>query len=92
MDMHHGVGMLLLAAVAGYWLLERALKQRGRMKPFGQLLSAFIITVSLIGVVCKVAYYSCDQYGHYRHGKGKSGWSCPYTAKTASPVLPDASE
>ncbi len=84
--MHYGVGMLLVAAVAGYWLLERALKQRGRMKQFGQLLSAFILTVSIVGVVCKLTYLSYGKYGCYRMGKGKSGWSCPYTAKKASPV------
>ena len=84
--MYHGVGMLLLTAVAGYWLMERALKQHGRMKQFGKLLSAFIITVSLLGVVCQAAKISSGKYSHYRMDKGGSGWSCPFAAKKASPL------
>lgn len=84
--MYHSVGIFLLTAVAGYWLMERALKQRGRMKQFGQLLSAFIITVSIVGVICKVTLISSGDYSHYRMGKGSSGWSCPFAAKKASQV------
>ncbi len=89
--MYHSVGMLLITAVAGYWLLERALKQRGRMKHFGQFLSVFIIVVSILGVVCSLAHVSSGKYGCYRIGKGESGWSCPYAAKKASP-LPSTSQ
>jgi len=85
--MNHSVGMLLIAAVAGYWLLERSIKQRGRMKPFGKLLSAFIITVSLIGVICQLTCVtSYGKFGNCRIGKGKTGWSCPLAHKQAAPA------
>ena len=51
---HYGVGVLLLTAVAGYWVLERAETHKGRLKRVGQLLGGFIIIVSLAGAVCRV--------------------------------------
>lgn len=77
--MSYGVGALLIAAVGGYWVLERAARQKGNLKKVGQLLGTVIIIVSLIGVVCKVWYTVKCPTGSI----GKGGW-CPYTPKASS--------
>ncbi len=78
--MMHGVGVLLLTAVAGYWVLERAATHKGELKKIGELVGGFIIVASLLGVAChawmlvsgKSAYCPVDKMG--------KGW-CPYTSK-----------
>ena len=52
--MGHGVGILLLTAVAGYWVLERAETHKGDLRRVGKVLGALIIAVSLIGIICTV--------------------------------------
>ena len=77
--MSYGVGALLIAAVGGYWVLERAARQKGNLKKVGQLLGTVIIIVSLIGVACKVwCTVKCPP-----GSMGKVGW-CPYTPKASS--------
>ena len=80
----HGVGLLLLSAVAGYWVLERSSVHKGELKRVGQLLGGLVIVVSLIGVVCTVACMAggmgCGSMGM---GKGMKGTSCPFTSKMA---------
>ena len=49
----HGLGILLLAAVAGYWVLERATGRRGQLQKVGLMLGSIVIVVSLLGVACK---------------------------------------
>ena len=79
--MVHGVGVLLLTSVGGYWVLERSATHKGQLKQLGQVLGGLIIVVSLIGIACQVVHViMCDgAYGMF--GKmGKGGW-CPYTSK-----------
>jgi hypothetical protein len=78
--MAHGVGILLLAAIGGYWLLERAEQHKGGLRRTGRLLAAFIIAVSVVGSLCKIA---CAGYGGKgwcpTHSMGKGG-SCPFSS------------
>ncbi|MBI4323445.1 MAG: hypothetical protein HY596_04125 [Candidatus Omnitrophica bacterium] len=79
-----GIGLLLLSAVAGYWVLERsATHPKKNLKRVGQAVGWFVILVSILGVACKV-------YG-LASGKGAycpSGSRCPFSSKmpAASPV------
>ena len=41
--MHGGTGFLLLGAVAGYWVLERAESHRGQLKQVGQVVVVVLI-------------------------------------------------
>jgi hypothetical protein len=75
--MSYGVGALLIAAVGGYWVLERAARQKGNLKKVGQVLGAVIILVSLIGVACKVWCITTCPTG----AMGKGRW-CPMTPKS----------
>jgi len=70
-----GAGILLLSAIGGYWVLERASGHRGRLKQVGQILGGLIIIVSLIGVACRVWGYTTGNAG---------GWQCPFAAKAPS--------
>ena len=54
MMMGHGVGILLLTAVAGYWVLERASAHKGQLQKVGFFVGSFVIVASLVGIVCKV--------------------------------------
>ena len=83
----YGAGMLLLAAVGGYWVLERSASHRGRLKQVGQLLGGLIIIVSLIGVSCHVWHLTTGKAGYSKWGKGCSHYYAPKT-----PVLPGASQ
>ena len=81
--MTHSVGVLLLAAVGGYWVLERAAAHKGGLKKVGQLLGSAIIVVSLVGVACKVWYAAACSVG----AMGKGGF-CPYTPKASTSSSP----
>lgn len=52
--MHGGTGLLLLGAVAGYWVLERADSHKGQLKKAGQVVGWVVIVTSLLGVACRV--------------------------------------
>lgn len=80
--MGHGVVGLLLTAIAGYWVLERAVTHKGRMRQVGQVLGALIILVSLVGVACHIwciAAGACSGSFSYRRS-GKAGF-CPFKMK-----------
>jgi hypothetical protein len=78
----YGVGALLIAAVGGYWVLERAARQKGNLKKVGQLLGAAIIIVSLIGVACRVvSAVNCPP------GSVGKGWFCPYPKGSAPSTM-----
>ena len=87
--MVHGTGVLLLAAVGGYWVLERAATHKGNLKNVGQLLGWLIILVSLAGVACRVWCLSTGKLGYGPMGMGK-GQYCPFIPKT--PASPPVSE
>jgi len=88
--MSSGIGVLLLTSVAGYWVLERASKHKGRLRRIGQILGAFIIIVSIAGSVCGVVGMSSGKYGCGYHGKaGKLGF-CPYSQKSFKSPVPDS--
>ncbi len=81
--MGHGVGVLLFAAVAGYWVLERAETHKGDLRRVGKGLGWLIIVVSLIGIVCKVWSYACPA-----GAMGKKSW-CPFSKfGSMSPIMP----
>lgn len=76
--MSHGAGVLLLASVAGYWVLERAEAHKGSLRRIGRLVGGFIIVVSLIGVACRVwTVVAC-------YGPLKNAY-CPFVSKGAPP-------
>jgi len=64
-----GIGLLLLTAVAGYWVLERASKHKGDLQKVGYALGSIVIVLSLFGVICQVWHVSSGK-GHY----GKMKW------------------
>ena len=77
--MAHGIGVLLLAAIGGYWVLERAASHKGNLKRVGQLLGTAIIVISLLGVACKAwCALKCPT------GSMGKGAFCPYTPKGSS--------
>ena len=71
--MHHSAAELLLAAVAGYWVLERAETHKGELKRVGRFLGGLIIVASLVGLVCRVWSLSaaCPL------GSMRKGGACP---------------
>ena len=80
--MAYGTGLLLLSAVAGYWVLERsATHNKGNLKRIGQAVGWFVILCSIVGIACKVySLASCPP--------GSKTWFCPFSPKTSSPVPP----
>ncbi len=85
----HGVEMLLLSTVAGYWVLERAETHKGQLRKVGQFLGGVIILVSLIGTICRVWYLISAATGSCPMDKTGKGWHCPFMSKTA-PRAPEA--
>lgn len=76
-----GSGTLLLAAIGGYWVLERAATHKGGLKQIGQLVGGLIIVTSLIGVACRV----------WAIATGKTSYDSiysPFTPKGAMPPSP----
>ena len=92
--MTHGVGILLLAAVAGYWVLERAAAHKGRLKQVGQLVGGLVIVMSLVGAVCTTICTATGSMGmcSMKRGMKAGGYTCPLTgasmpgAKSAPPA------
>ncbi len=52
--MHGGIAELLLAAVGGYWVLERASGQKGNLRKLGRLLGMGIIVLSFLSLICQM--------------------------------------
>ena len=78
--MTYGVGILLLTAIGGYWVLERASAHKGNLKRIWQLVGVAIIIISFIGVACRIWYAATCPTG----ATGK-GWFCPFASKGAVP-------
>ena len=76
--MHHGAVELLLGAVAGYWVLERAETHKGDLKKFGRFLGVLVILASLAGLVCRLWSMSaaCPL------GSMRKGAACPFGFKS----------
>ena len=80
--MYSSIGILLLAAVAGYFVLERASRQKGQLRQVGLLVGSVVIVVSLFGVGCKVWALTSGTLGCY------AGKMCPYSFKRAPSAIP----
>ncbi|MBI3291712.1 MAG: hypothetical protein HYZ73_02725 [Elusimicrobia bacterium] len=52
--MSGGIGVLLISAAVGYWVLIHAAKEKARLKSLGQLLGLVIIAVSLVMAASKL--------------------------------------
>ena len=83
----HGLGILMLAAVGGYWVLERSVNQRGQIKQVGQVLGTVIIALSLVGMGCWVwcvaTGKNCPMGGY---GMMQKGGMCPISGKSGPSV------
>lgn len=68
----------LLAAAAGYWVLERAEQHKQGLRRVGRWLGAAIIIIALIGVSCRILRRLTGSY--------------PFSASTSSRIrsLPPA--
>ena len=79
----HGLVGLLLTAVAGYWVLERASTHKGQLQKVGFFVGSLILVISFLGVICNV----------WCMGTGKTGM-CPFGGKMGrgaySPYTPPA--
>ena len=70
----HGIATLLLTAIGGYWVLERASAHKGQLKQVGYLLGSIIIVVSLVGVGKQIWFLrECQVPGGMRGMMGKMG-------------------
>ena len=72
-------GLLLLTAIGGYWVMERADAHKGQLKRVGTLLGSAIIVLSLLGIVVR-SWAACHWARH--HG---GGFSCPFMSKPEAP-------
>lgn len=61
------IAPLLITAAVGYWVLERAEHEKGRVRTIGRIVAALILLISAAGVACKV----------YAYSTGVKGWWCP---------------
>ena len=50
------IAPLLISAAAGYLVLERAERQRNRIKTVGRIVGWLIVIASFAGVLCRVCY------------------------------------
>lgn len=82
--MMHGTGLLLLSAVAGYWVLERSAAHKGQLKNLGQVIGWVVIVTSLVGMACKVFALTTGKAFCPIGGKGSS--FCPLTGKSVTDV------
>ncbi|MBI4355410.1 MAG: hypothetical protein HY597_03020 [Candidatus Omnitrophica bacterium] len=78
-------GLLLISAASGYWVLERASREKGTLKAVGQWVGAIIIFVSLTGVFCGV--YTIAKNRGWCPLPGKMG-ACPFMGTPDAPPAP----
>lgn len=76
----HGPGLLFVAAVAGYWVLERAETHgAGMLRGIGRFLGWFIILASVAAAAAQLSCSVC------RPGMMGKGGMCPFSQ--ARPAL-----
>lgn len=73
-------GLLLLTAIGGYWVMERADTHKGQLKRVGTLLGTAIIILSLFGIVVR-GWTVC----RWTRAHGGGGPACPFMPKPAGP-------
>ena len=73
------VAPFLIAAVAGYWVLERAERQRGRLQRIGRAIGWLVVLLSFAGVACGTYYKMSSACP-----PGKMG--CPFKGAPAMPL------
>ena len=83
MAMGHSTGILMLSAVAGYWVLERAESRKKGLKRAGRFVGWFVIICSVVGVACHVSSLIACGHG-YCPMPGKKAM-CPFTGKAGMP-------
>ncbi|MBI2105120.1 MAG: hypothetical protein HYT90_06070 [Candidatus Omnitrophica bacterium] len=82
----HGIGLLLVSVVAGYWVLERAETHKGDLRRVGKALGWLIIVASLIGIGCRVWGYATCPPG----AMGKKGFFCPFMKPSSATAVTPA--
>ena len=70
---------LLLTGAVGYWVLERAEHEKGRVRTIGRIVAGLILILSLAGLICK-GYWMTT-------GKSLPGAFCPMGKRGGCPML-----
>ena len=81
--LYGGGGLLLLSAVAGYWVLERAETHKGSLRRSGRVVGWIIIVSSFVGLICRIACATNCPIGM----PGGMGF-CPFGPKSGMPAAP----
>ncbi|MBI3321852.1 MAG: hypothetical protein HYZ91_06260 [Candidatus Omnitrophica bacterium] len=81
----HSTGGLLLAAIGGYWVIERAEAHKGYLRKLGRVLGGAIIILSLLSLACRAWWAVSCKPGFM----GKGGY-CPFSMKS-TPLPADPS-
>lgn len=74
--MMYGTVGYLLAAIGGYWVLERSSERKGNLKKIGSLLGTFVMVAGILG-------FACALWGSCPMGKKGLGGLCPFSGKAA---------
>lgn len=77
--MLQGVEGLLLTAIGGYWVMERAEAHKGNLKRVGQLVGGLIVIASLVGTACRVLSMAAAP----TDAMTRTGSTCPFGFKSA---------
>ena len=88
MMMGHGLVGLLLTAVAGYWVLERASTHKGQLQKIGFFVGSFVIVASLVGFICSIWCMNTGKMGTCPFG-GKMGKGDYYRGMPGAPGSPN---
>ena len=85
--MVHGIGVLLLGAIGGYWVLERAATHKGQLKQVGQLVGGLVILLSLAGAALQIWNLASGSGPFCPMGKsGKGTLLCPLGGSNSAGV------
>ena len=78
--------LLLIAAAAGYFVLERASAHKGAIKRAGQIIGWGIVLIAAAGIICQALACGSGEWPYK-----KSGW-CPMGAHSGMSMMPMAPE